>query len=138
MLDSVASSIRPLRKSFELRTYSPLLALELTDPALYHLDTVLAPLTHDTALIWKDGLTRDGREMLDEVFTHFIEPPETEVKQGFACNAHCPDGRTVIIDQVCRETISMLETAGFTVRAVDTSEFRKAGGSVFCLKNMVF
>ena len=117
---------------------SPLFALELLDPDLYHLDMVLAPLTEKTALIWKKGIGRDGLELLDEIFDTYIEPPEEEVRGGFACNAHCLDGRTVIIDEACRETIRLLGDAGFDVKAIDTSEFRKAGGSVFCLKNMVF
>ena len=55
---------------------------------------------------------------------------------AFACNAHCPDGRNVIIDQTATATAKLLESAGFRVHLVDTSEFRKAGGSVFCLRQM--
>jgi N-dimethylarginine dimethylaminohydrolase len=33
--------------------------------------------------------------------------------------------------------MAVLETLGFRVHGVDTSEFRKAGGSVFCLKLML-
>ena len=60
-----------------------------------------------------------------------------ESAEGFACNAHCPDTKHVIIDAACIETARVLADAGYDVRRVDTSEFRKSGGSVFCMKMMI-
>jgi N-dimethylarginine dimethylaminohydrolase len=40
----------------------------------------------------------------------------------------------VLIEATCNRTAAMLEEKGFVVRRLETSEFLKAGGSVFCMK----
>jgi N-dimethylarginine dimethylaminohydrolase len=42
----------------------------------------------------------------------------------------------VPLDASCRRTAEMLSNDGFQVHRVDTSEFLKSGGSVFCMKMM--
>ena len=74
--------------------------------------------------------------MIHALFDEVIEAPEDESRQLFACNAHCPDGRHVIIQRGCAVTVARLQAAGFTPIEVDTDEFLKAGGSVFCMKQM--
>ena len=51
-----------------------------------------------------------------------------------ACNACCPDGRNVLMQRGCERTGAALRAAGFTVRELETGEFLKSGGSVFCMK----
>jgi len=55
----------------------------------------------------------------------------------FACNA-CSIAGTVIIEQSAVRTIQELRDRGFTVVPVDTSEFLKSGGSVYCMKQYLF
>jgi N-dimethylarginine dimethylaminohydrolase len=43
-------------------------------------------------------------------------------------------GKHVLIESSCEGTARMLEAEGFPVVRLDTSEFLKAGGSVFCMK----
>jgi N-dimethylarginine dimethylaminohydrolase len=61
-----------------------------------------------------------------------------EATDYFACNAHALDGKTVIMQRGAREAVSRLGALGFRVVEVDTGEFLKSGGSVFCLKMMIY
>lgn len=114
----------------------PVIPLRLTDPDFYHLDTCLAPLSESTALIYAGAFDAEGLDAIREHFRHVIEAPEDEARRLFACNAHCPDGRHVIIQRGCQETNHRLRSAGFDPIEVDTDEYLKSGGSVFCMKVM--
>ena len=110
--------------------------LRLLDPEFYHLDTCFCPLDEQTALIFPDAFDAEGLAALREGFPRLIEAPESEARTLFACNAHCPDGRHVVIQKGCTETVARLREAGFEPVEVDTDEFLKSGGSVFCMKLM--
>lgn len=114
----------------------PIIPLRLTDPDFYHLDTCFCPLNERVALIAPSAFDGDGLEHIHRQFVTILEAPEHESRNLLACNAHCPDGRHVIIQKGCNETRGLLTDAGFSVIEVDTSEFLKAGGSVFCMKLM--
>ena len=108
--------------------------LPLVDPDFYHLDTALAMLAEDTCLWYPPALSKDAQELVEALIPNRIEAPEIESRRGFACNAFCPDGETVLIQQGNAVTKDRLVTAGFRVRELNTSEFMKSGGSVFCMK----
>ncbi len=110
-----------------------LLRYQLVDERFYHLDTALAPLDEQTALFVPEAFDAAGRALVEAAFPQAIALPLHE-SLNFAGNAHCPDGQHVLIDSACTETCAALQTAGFTPIPLDTSEFRKSGGSVFCLK----
>lgn len=114
----------------------PAITLHLTDPDFYHLDTCLCPLNENTVLIYAGAFQPDGLDAIRSHFTTVLEAPEREARELFACNAHCPDGQHVIIQKGCTETNQMLLDAGFDVIQVETDEFLKSGGSVFCMKLM--
>ena len=114
----------------------PVVALQLSDPDFYHLDTCLCPLDEATALVYPGAFDDDGLALIKHYFARVIEAPEEEARRLFACNAHSPDGEHVILQRGCTETVAALEDAGYTVIEVETDEFLKAGGSVFCMKMM--
>ena len=116
----------------------PVLALNLEDPEFYHLDTCMCILNADTVLIYPGAFKQDGLDLIGHIFPNVLEAPESESRELFACNAHSPDGRHVIIQRGCNETNATLENAGFIVVEVDTGEFLKSGGSVFCMKLMTW
>lgn len=111
----------------------PVALLELVDPRFYHLDTCLSPLDATRALVFPDAFTPDGLALIRAVYPDAIYVSELEA-MNMACNAHCPDGQHVLIQSGSPATDATLEAAGFTVVGVDTSEFMKSGGSVFCMK----
>jgi N-dimethylarginine dimethylaminohydrolase len=116
----------------------PVLLLELQDPDYYHLDTCFCPLDESHVLIAPAAFDGSARAMIDAVFETVIEASDAEARHQFACNAHCPDGTHVLIQEGCDETLSRLRQHDFRPVELDTSEFLKAGGSVFCLKQMIW
>ncbi len=76
--------------------------------------------------------------MIHEAFDHVIEIEHAENLACFSGNCHSPDGKHVILQRGSRHFLRDLAKKGFTPIEVDTSEFIKAGGSVFCLKMMFF
>lgn len=116
----------------------PVITLELIDDDFYHLDTCFCVLNETTVLIYPKAFTNDGLQLINRLFDHVIHANEDEAKNNFACNAICPDGKNVLIQRGCTETTDQLEQREFTVHPIDTNEFLKSGGSVFCMKQMVW
>lgn len=114
----------------------PVLPLHLSDPDFYHLDTCFCPLDENSVLIYPDAFDSEGLDLIRSHFERVLEAPEHEARNLFACNAHSPDGKNVIIQRGCVETNRILQDADYRVMEVDTDEFLKSGGSVFCMKLM--
>ena len=114
----------------------PVIALSLTDPDFYHLDTCFCPLDEETVLIYPGAFDEAGIDAIKAHFPRILEAPEDEARSLFACNAHSPDGEHVLIQAGATRTNDLLRAAGYTVVELDTSEFLKSGGSVFCMKLM--
>lgn len=112
----------------------PVLALELIEPAFYHLDTALALLSEDTCLWLPEALAPASRALVERLIPRRIEADVRDAHERLACNACSPDGRNVLLQRGCERTVARLRDAGFVVHELDTSEFLKSGGSVFCLK----
>ena len=110
--------------------------LHLEDEEFYHLDTCFSVLDEETVLIFPGAFQPEGLEIIRSLFRRVIGAPEDESRRKFACNAHCPDGKHVLIQSGCVTTNRLLTEAGFEPLEIDTSEFLKAGGSVFCMKQM--
>lgn len=108
--------------------------LELRDPRFYHLDTCLSVLSAEAAAYVPDAFTDSGRERLERVFPRLIGLPADEALASLPANAFCPDGERVVIQSGASRSCGLLREAGFFPVETDTSEFIKAGGSVFCLK----
>lgn len=113
-------------------------ALRLVNSEFYHLDTCLSLLSSDSALYYPGAFDEEGLALLQHFFPKLIEAPEDEARELFACNAHCPDEKHVIIQKGCEVTVNRLRSAGFIPIELDTSEFLKSGGSVFCMKQMLW
>ncbi len=116
----------------------PVIALKLVDEAFYHLDTCFCVLDSQTVLIYPQAFDEEGLELINTLFDEVIHASKYEAEELFACNATCPDGRNVIIQQGCTDVNKKLRDAGFAVQEVSTYEFLKSGGSVFCMKMMVW
>ena len=120
-----------------LRT--PIVALELVSEKFYHLDTCFVPLSTDSVMICEEAFSEQGLAMIEEVFRVIHYVPIQEAERFFSLNAHVFDigGRKVAILQKGSETTrNILSIEGFEVIEVETSEFMKSGGSVFCMKMM--
>ncbi len=118
------------------RLEAPVIALRLVDERFYHLDTCFSVLDEQSVLIFPGALEPEGVALIRHFFPRVIEAPENEAVDLFACNAHCPDEQHVFIQRGCTRTNEMLREAGFEPVELDTDEFLKSGGSVFCMKQM--
>ncbi len=131
---STLQAYEEISKTFDV----PVIALKLVDEDFYHLDTCFCVLDEETVLIYPDAFTGEGLELIDSVFDRIIYASKYEATKLFACNATCPDGKNVIIQQGCTDVNKKLRDAGFSIHEVSTYEFLKSGGSVFCMKMMVW
>lgn len=116
----------------------PVIALELPTPDFYHLDTCFCALDEESVLIYPEALTSEGLALVNHFFPRVIEAPKEDAYGAFACNATALPGKNVVIQRGAGETQRRLEAAGFAVHEVETGEYIKSGGSVFCLKMMVY
>jgi N-dimethylarginine dimethylaminohydrolase len=117
----------------------PIIQLPLVNEAFYHLDTCFLPLNTRSVLIAREAFNEMGLEEINREFEHVYEIPTQESLHGFALNAHVVHGHRypfAIIQQGNTQTVDILTQQGFKVYEVNTSEFMKSGGSVFCMKMM--
>ncbi|HEY8402865.1 MAG TPA: arginine deiminase-related protein, partial [Cytophagaceae bacterium] len=121
----------------------PVVALELVDERFYHLDTCFVPVNENTIMICKEAFSADGLACIKKLFNKVIEIPVEEASDFFSLNAHLindkASGKKVaILQKGSKRTIEVLKDAGYQVEEVDTSEYIKSGGSVFCMKMMLY
>lgn len=110
-----------------------ILIYNLQNEHFYHLDTALSPLDERTALYVPGAFDPAGLELLKSAFPTLFKIPHAEAMR-FAGNAHCPDGKHVFLQKGCAETEQWLREHHYIPVPVETGEFIKSGGSVFCLK----
>lgn len=126
---------RSIYESLQAITGVSIVLFELRNPKFYHLDTCLSLLDEQSALACRAGFTKEGWLILERLFPRLIEVELNEADSpGFACNAHCPDQKHVLLQEGNLKTCAALRAHGFIPIELDTSEFIKSGGSVFCLK----
>jgi N-dimethylarginine dimethylaminohydrolase len=112
--------------------------LRLVDPHFYHLDTCLCPLDERAALYCPDAFEPQGVELLRDGFDELIAVDLDEAVRALGCNGTALPNGAVVIEQRAERTIARLTAAGYRPVPVDTGEFLKSGGSVFCMKQFVY
>jgi N-dimethylarginine dimethylaminohydrolase len=118
---------------------TPIVALELVSEAFYHLDTCFVPLSTDSVMLCKEAFNESGLNTIKQLFktVHYI--PFEEAKKYFSLNAHAFSNnghRIAILQKGAAVTNKVLQDEGFELVELETSEFIKSGGSVFCMKMM--
>lgn len=126
----IRSDIRAHQRISEL-IRREVLSLELIAPRFYHLDTCFCPLNHRQVLYYPPAFDEYGRKVIHEFIQEPITVSEADALR-LGCNA-IVIGREVILQEGCTELDGILRQSGFTVHALDLSEFHKAGGSAKCL-----
>lgn len=116
----------------------PVIRLPLRSERFYHLDTCFCAIDEHTVLIHAPSLTEEGVDMIKAVFRNVIECDDKEANEGMACNATAIGGKHIVIQRGNSRTMAALTELGYEVHEVETSEYLKSGGSVFCMKMYVF
>jgi len=112
--------------------------LKLINSVLYHLDTCFSVLNSETAVIQRSAFDENGLKELKNRFNTIIYADEKENLEYFVCNCHCPDGRNVIVQKGSIRFVEDITKTGLNLIEVETGEFMKSGGSVFCMKIMIY
>jgi N-dimethylarginine dimethylaminohydrolase len=115
-------------------TGRPVVRLHLVSEKFYHLDTALAILNANTALVVREAFSPESFEKLQMKFKNLLLVPLAEAESCLAANVCSVDGRNVFVEKKAKTVQKKLRDFGFQIHQFDTSEFIKAGGSIFCLK----
>jgi N-dimethylarginine dimethylaminohydrolase len=113
----------------------PVIPLQLVDPFCYHLDTCLCPLNNEAVLIYPGAYSAEGLEILPE-FWKRIHRLSAEEAHRFMCNGIVANGN-YITPYLTPNLKAILAQEGLTPVIVETTEFEKAGGSLFCMKTFL-
>lgn len=116
----------------------PVILLPLKCSDFYHLDTCFSILGPDAVAIQRRAFDEDSLKIIAQRFSTVIEIEYEENIKFFAGNCHVPKANDVVLQQGSVKFLADLKRSGFRPHEVDTSEFMKSGGSVFCMKMMVF
>jgi N-dimethylarginine dimethylaminohydrolase len=109
--------------------------LQLVDDHCYHLDTCLCPLNHEAALIYPGAFSPESLQILRVAWKRIHELTRHEAHQ-FMGNGIVANGR-FITARLTRSVEQFLVDENLTPVLVETSEFEKSGGSVFCMKALI-
>jgi len=113
----------------------PVTPLQLVDPFCYHLDTCFCPLNDSAVLIYPGAYSTDALDKLSGFFSRVHHLTAEEAYQ-FMANGIVANGR-YLTPHLTPHLDTILSGEGLTPVLVDTSEFEKAGGSVFCMKTVL-
>lgn len=110
--------------------------LRLIDPFFYHLDMAFLPINAKTAFYYPAALSENSRNLLKRLIPNLYELSEESVK-AYAANSFV-SGKHIIIAKGTPKTFhDALKKLGMKIHEVDVSEFKKAGGGIHCLINVL-
>lgn len=117
---------------------TPVVLLKLVNEKFYHLDTCFCPLTPEAVLIYPSAFDAASLELILKIFPVVLTSTESEAFRQMACNAAILDAKIAIIQKGALSVNRHIAAMGLDVVEVETSEFMKSGGSVYCMKNMLY
>lgn len=126
--------------SAKLKT--PIICLELVSPYFYHLDTCFSPLDDDTVLICPEAFSKEGLEVIHQMYKKVYDIPMADVKETFSLNFDAVfdesgEKKVAVIQKSNSIVIDILQKEGYEVIQIETGEYMKSGGSVFCMKTVM-
>jgi N-dimethylarginine dimethylaminohydrolase len=110
--------------------------LQLVSSHFYHLDTCLAPLNGEAALIYPGAFSSESLDRLYSSWKRMYELTEEEALR-FTANGIVTSGH-YITPHMTRHLEDILGAEMLIPVLVDTSEFEKSGGSAFCMKTFIY
>ncbi|MBM7116956.1 dimethylarginine dimethylaminohydrolase family protein [Archangium primigenium] len=111
----------------------PVTPVELTDPALYHLDVALTVLEDGTALVYPEAFTRESFQRMERTpgIRRLVPIPRDEALRFSLNMVEC--GNSVLIPCRAPVTEQAVRDAGKTPVHVPLEQFHLGGGSAACL-----
>ena len=109
--------------------------LRLIDPYCYHLDTCFCPLNDEAVLIYPGAYDAESLTRLRGFWRRVHQLTTNEVHRfmgnGISVNGH------YLTPHLTPHLEAILKEEGLTPVVLDTSEFEKSGGSLFCMKTFL-
>lgn len=112
--------------------------LKLVSDKFYHLDTCFSILGNNEVLICENGFDKASLKKIHDSFDKVYKVSEEENMKSFLCNCHCPDGKNIIVHKNDSSVFKNELSGNYIIIEIETSEFMKSGGSVFCMKMMLW
>jgi N-dimethylarginine dimethylaminohydrolase len=113
----------------------PVEPLELIDAHFYHLDTCFCPIGPNTVLVYGGAFSAASLGKICRTFPRVYEFTRDDALQ-FVLNGIAVNGR-YITPRLTPQLERVLEQEKLEPLVVETSEFEKSGGSVFCMKTFL-
>ena len=110
--------------------------LRLVDPHFYHLDMAFLPINKTTAFYYPPAFSESSQNLLDRLVPNLIKLTK-EAVSAYAANAFVSGQDIVISSGTPASFRQELEKLGLTIHEADISEFKKAGGGIHCLINVL-
>ena len=110
----------------------PVVPLQLIDRYCYHLDTCFCPLNNEAVLIYPGAYAPESLAALRGFWKRVHELTADEAHK-FMGNGIVANGR-YLTPYITPHLESILSQEGLEPVVIDTSEFEKSGGSLFCMK----
>ncbi|MBI4060801.1 MAG: amidinotransferase [Elusimicrobia bacterium] len=117
---------------------TPVIQLKLVNERFYHLDTCFCPLTPEAVLIYPSAFDAASLELILKIFPIVVTASESDAVSRMACNAAVWRSKTAVMQKGAGAASGHMRAMGLEVVEVDTSEFIKSGGSVYCMKQYLF
>jgi N-dimethylarginine dimethylaminohydrolase len=110
--------------------------LRLLDPYFYQLDMAFLPIDAATAFYYPPAFSLHSQNLIKRLVPNLYTLSEEEAK-AYAANSFV-SGHDIIIASGTPDRFRMrLKKLGLTVHEIDISEFKKAGGGIRCLINVI-
>jgi N-dimethylarginine dimethylaminohydrolase len=106
--------------------------LRLVDSYCYHLDTCLSPLNQDAVLIYPGAYAPESLAAV-RGFWQRVHELTAEEAHTFMGNGIVANGK-FLTPYLSTHLEAILQQESLTPVVLDTSEFEKSGGSLFCMK----
>jgi len=110
----------------------PVVPLQLVDPYCYHLDTCFCPLNNDAVLLYPGAYSPESLAILRGYWKRMHELTAEEAHK-FMGNGIVANGR-YLTPYITPHLEAIISQEGLAPVILDTSEFEKSGGSLFCMK----
>ncbi|MEK7571338.1 MAG: arginine deiminase-related protein [Patescibacteria group bacterium] len=104
-------------------------------PAFYHFDIGFFPLDDQTIFFSPDAYIPESQKLLKNIVPNFI-PLTRKETEGFSANS-IVTGKTVVRQKGNPTFGNKLAALGYESIEVDLSEFKKSGGGINCLTNIL-
>ena len=116
--------------------------LRLVSEDFYHLDTCFTIIDEEHVAICSEAFDKHSLQLIQSAFKFTYEVPLKESKNGFALNSLVlyknKEAKIALIPQGNPQLKKWLSELHLEVIELDTKEFIKSGGSIYCMKMLTY